>query len=442
MQLNEIHIMNIGMLAQNFSMEELWDNALNGTLAQFEQEVRNTDRDLQDEICRALTAFQKNEQPDFVSGNRLLPGRLRERLERFQTKSQDVTDGTDFFSRDWKNVETVSASLQTACSAKQAWKLYLLLLLHFQAHAKKALRQEDIDYLTKSFSAKCGEPENRAEEALARRAGRRIFLVDRNLLYARGNVIYRWTKKGRGGWKEFFRGRLPFCGIAYSESYGLIACMEDGSMPEETHPEVKRLADGREIVDVSAYGSCVLLLTGEGELLAMPDFPGGEAAQIKQWRPVLGMQAGLNSLSCIVGEMREARQLGSDAVISDFTDVKKMETRTDEEGKHYIILRNDGTIYTDNQNDDKTVKGAQNCCLGRSAYIYAVREGEESKLFMQSYNTGTAEKLCDFPPAFQIRELCAREEGIACLGVSGGRELLLFQEDLSAGMDILPFIYE
>lgn len=436
MQLNEMNIMNVGMMAQYFSMEELWNNVLNGTLVLFEQGIVDTDMGLRDDICQTLSEIQNNTQPEFVSQEKLVLDKMREKLWKYKKCSENRTEQSDFFSRDWENIERISAPLQISCSNGQAWKLYLLLLLHFQACAKKPLKDEDIDYLLKSFSLNSGKVKDTDEQGNIL-TGNRIFLVDRNLLYAKKNVIYLWSGSG---WKEFWREDFPFRGFAYSESYGLIACMADGSMPGKTHPEIKQLAEGKKIKEVSAYGKCVLLLTEDGELLTNLETTANEKSQIVQWSPVVAIQAGLNSLSCIAGEQREVRQIGSDACISDYTGVKMVRTHTDEDRKRYIILRNDGSLYTDDSYGSALLSGGQCCCLGGRGYVYIVRKEGIPKLFLRDYDMEPEKEIYDFPSCFQIKELCVREDAIACFGTDDDKEVLFFCQESFEDMRQLPQI--
>ena len=438
MELNGTNIMSVGMMAQDFSMEALWNNVLNGTLALFEQERVDTDMGLRDDICQILSEIQNNTQPEFVSQEKLVLDKMREKLWKYKKCSENQTEPSDFFSRDWENIERISAPLQVSCSNGQAWKLYLLLLLHFQARAKKPLRDEDIDYLLKSFSLNSEKGKNTDEQGNIL-IGNRIFLVDRNLLYAKENVIYLWSGNG---WKEFWREDFPFRGFACSESYGLIACMADGSMPRKTHSEIKQLAEGKKIKEVSAYGRCVLLLTEDGELLTNLETTENEKRQIVRWSPVVAIQAGLNSFSCIAGGQREVRQIGSDAYISDYTGVKMVRTRTDEDRKRYIILRNDGSLYTDDLYGGALLSGVQCCSLGGRGYVYIVRKEGIPKLFLRDYDMESVKEIYDFPPGFQTKELCVREDAIACFGIADNKEVLFFRQESSENMRQLPHIEE
>lgn len=425
MWLKQTYILSVEMMAQNFCMLELWENAQNGTLYTFEKEAEDTDQHLRIEILKTLENMWDGKKPEFVETGLNLK-KMQEHLKEFSSGSRSIQDKKDFFSRNWSEIEDITFSLQKNCTFGQAWQLYLLLLLQLQARPKQVLQEKDRFFLRDCFERKETMQEvvlDQTEEA------RKICMIRSTLVYAQESCVF--ALKG-GKWELLYQGEKRIQNLAFCESYGLMICLEDGSMPIQTHPEIKKMVQGHKIKMVSSFGSQFALLTQEGDLLTNLRISEEEKKIYHQWKPITWMQVGLNSLSGVCGKLKSGIQIGSDKKIEDFTDIKRTDTRTDEM-RHFMILRENGMLYSEQGRIAEEVCAG---CLTKDGCGYVqkdiTKEGKMGgwNMVFLPYGEWIEKRKVQktFSVQTEIRELYARENQIVCRVYEETGECLYVQQ--------------
>ena len=427
MWLKQTYILSVEMMAQNFCMNELWNNAQNGTLYTFEKEAEDTDQYLRIEILNTLENMWDGKKPEFM-GKGLDLNKMQGYLEKFSSGSRSVQDRKDFFSRNWDQIENIAFPLQENCTFEQAWQLYLLLLLQLQARPKYVLQEKDLLFLRDCF----GKKEKKQVSVLDQtEENGKVCMVHGTLLYAQGECIFA-LKCGK--WELLYQGEKEIQDFTFCESYGLIICLDDGSLPVQIHPEIKKLAQGYKMKKVSSFGSQFALLTQDGKVLTNLRISEEEKIWYSQWKHVTWMRVGLNSLSGFCGNLKSGIQIGSDKRIEDFTDIKMTDTRTDE-ACHFMILRENGMLYSEQGRIAEEVCVG---CLTKDGCWYMqkdrTKEGKVAGWKMVFLPYGLQNEKGEIWKRFsiqtEIKELYAREQRVVCRVYEETGECLYLQQSL------------
>lgn len=411
MQLMGNNILSVEMMDQYFNMEELWKNIDNGTLYTFEQRADSSNTKLQSEILKTLEAIEKKETPDFLLKGLSLE-ELEQKLKPFTDGTKSIYDNMDFFERNWNKVEKISASLLDECTSDLAWRLYLMLLLFCQARPKKAVSDEDRTFLQKCFE----------QQTLSRTVDRKLFLFEGYLLYAKDCTIYAWYK---GKWHDFFTSERPVKSFGYSKDFGLIMCMDDGSVPPQTYRmrALKELIGNEKIKEVSVYSGQVGLLTQDGRFLTNMELKEPQKKVLESTGEIMRINMGFNSISGITRNGFHAFQVGLNEDFSVFSNVEITDTRKDE-NERYAILEQQGELFLDH---GRRISGVSAACLTADGYAWITPEKDGDRLWI--CKAGNSQKQVDiFPQGISIKELCFRSGRLACRGRKKTEDLIYLYE--------------
>lgn len=414
MKLHGVNILDIGMLKQNFSLQGLYPCVDNGTLLTFEESAPVRDSFLAGEIRAVLCALRDGQPPDFALSGRLEPDLLRRRLlhtdSSFSAYTRDAKTKQDFFDRSWAQIVELVAPLCTSCTAGQAWRFYLCILLHVQSRPKLPLQQADADFLAHAFAAPADRPAPAETAPGAFRAdrlclcGEQLLFLSDGRLYALDLTTCRWSLL-RGG---------PVRSFACTPTLGLITVDPAGTVHAPVRPDLCRQAEGTAIQAVTAYGDRYVLLTQDGRLLSNLKLPDS-----LRWQQVRQLRLGLNSLSAVAGELCAALQYGSDPALHDFTGIRSLHTRTDG-ARRYAVLRENGDLFTDMR--DKPIPRVQAACLSPQGYFYA-----DSRCLIQIYFNDIPRSRLVLPKGsgYQAQEICADEHRAVVLYRAEDRDILM-----------------
>lgn len=414
MKLNGINILDVAVLKQNFSLEGLYPCVDNGTLLTFEQSAPVQGSFLAGEILTVLRSLQDGLPPDFLARECLEPERMRRRLEAvdssFHAYTFDIKTQQDFFDRSWEQIMGLASPLCAGCTAEQAWRFYLCILLHLQSRPKLPLRQVDAAFIARTFPAAARPappPGGKAADQTV--CSDRLCLCGSQLLFLSGGRLYALDRR-QNSWQVLHDG--PIRSYACTPALGLITADPSGAVAAPARPELCHQAEGHSICAVTAYADRYVLLTGEGRLLSNLKLPDGLC-----WQQAQQLRLGLNSLSCIVGELRGGLQYGSAPALHSFTGIRSLYTRSDGV-RRYAVLRENGDLYVDGR--DQPIPHVRAACLSPQGYFYAT-----DKLFSLLRFDGTTQALLCLPKGSAVQEICADENNAVLLCRVGERDVLL-----------------
>lgn len=380
----------------NFDFAQLWQAAENGTLdafhrAQFTKARHAIRQELITDILRCLESLNgvDPKPPQFLRDGRLDKQGLLACLEPYQDLSY-YEDRLHFFTR---NAAAIDALLNAdiSWSSRQAWAVFLFLLLHFHFKPKLPIRDQDIRFLLAKLPAL---PGSRTTSA-ARQD--RLAICGGKFLRCLGNSIF---LRENNRWRVWYTDEQELAGLCCTEDLGIIALRADGTLAPCTPEKIRNAAEGRKIVQVSAWGFHYILLCDDGTAVSSLD--------VSSWKDLSRVQMGPNSVSGIFGDSNRVLQQGSNRVLTDFTDVKTVLTRTCDGQKHFAMLRTDGRLHLDfRPGPIANVEAAALCSRG---CVY-VQDGD---VFLHPVQGGELRFLKELPPDLSVEELHCCDDQILC----------------------------
>lgn len=414
MKLNGVNMLNIDMVAEiwrepDFDIQEMWNNIELGTFLQFEEMVKRECRRFKEsgeetltfritvEIIACLQMLPLGngaEAPAFWRDGKLDRKVLLDVVESLSGDSF-FKDKMYFIQRNEHTLDELIGALSSECSIRQAYTLYLFLLLQLQCLPKEKIREQDGVFILKLLTE--ASLENTTFEA---RPGR-MCLCDGMVLRSSGRMIS-CNKLGRGGgWTSFYQAEEEIAGFAYTEELGLLAVTVSGTLCDCTATGIRNAAKGKHIVMVSAYGRQYILLAADGSVIS--SLPIGNSAV---WQGVSWVHMGLNSASGISGLQNSAIQYGTE-MNTDYTDVKTVVTRSNDGKKRYAVLTNDGALEFDHGDG---IQGVTEVCIGSRGYVY-VKDGG---VYLREFENGEDRCVGQLPAELEIAELHTQGDLVLC----------------------------
>lgn len=412
MKLNGANMLNIEMVAKewrkpDFDFQDIWNNIEYGTFLQFEETVKKectqytgsgketVSYRIVTEIVECLQMLPRGgeaTEPAFLIDGRLDRNALLDVLEPL--KDNSFFAQMYFVQRNEHTLDELIGAVSTQCSVRQAYTLYLFLLLQLQCLPKEKIREQDAAFILQLLTEDSSGP------APFEARPSRMCLCNGMVLRCIGKEISCNKLRG-GGWTSFYRDEEEIAGFAYTEELGLIAFTVGGKLCDCTATGIRKAAEGKRIVMASAYGRQYILLAEDGTVVS--SLPIGDSAI---WQKVSWVHMGLNSASGISGLQNSAIQHGSE-MNTDYTDVKTVVTRSSDGKKRYAVLTNDGVLNFD---QGKGVEDVTEVCMGIRGYVY-VRDGS---VYLREY--GSEEDRCagQLPAELEVAELHTQDELVLC----------------------------
>lgn len=375
MKLEGIRISNVGSFRKHFNLSEVWKCVDNGVLAEFEMGITGDGQALAKEIADLLGAFQKTEQLsekicNFYKNYEWNTEELRQSLKPYSQKSLDQKR-TDFYTRNREIIEYFTGLDAIKWNNKKAGYFYFFLLIMLQVRPREVIEEDAINFIKEKLYQIPDEKKQESDET-----DTRIYPYEAGVLYLRDGRIFNGQKHGISPAEEWIES------YAYTDEIGLIAFTREGEISActegntryEIEKKIKRECKAEEkIIQVSAYGSIYILLTNLGNVLTNVE------DDIKEWKDVRRVNAGLNSLTAIRGNARSILQLGMNQRLTEYSDVQAVYTKSGE-GMNYAVLKTNGILITDDGYKEEKVTAIG---LSGKGYFYSV--GRE--LFRRDYGT-------------------------------------------------------
>lgn len=414
MKLNDVIVLNIDGLRENFNISELWDNIEMETFQVFESGLAKKNAPQAKEIVQLLVDRNNGsaEMEALTQNGTLNADALFKRFLPFHNDSL-LSDQSDFLSRNQAILAELSLPLRDTCTNRQAANLYLFLLIHLQVFPKKVIPQASVNFYKKTISpsatgngneiASCPNgteaelPHSITKEAFPYLP--RLCIRNSKAMYLENDRLLTHPDK-----QPAIASQEKILSFAYTASLGLIAVTCDGRLSAGSLSDIRnRVSNQDKILMVSAYGECYMLLTASGGIITNIAM-----RNQKEWTDLCWVSVGLNSAVGIKRKWRSVVQIGSDPVLTDYSEVKTLYTYSLDGTRRFALLRTDGTLLTDT---GLTVRDVLAANLSESSYEYALSD----RVCVQKYNhPAHSTQTTKLPAGFTVSELQSNRTQLIC----------------------------